>query len=122
VWSTPFVARITEVTRTRGEAAAHLRAQRVPEARVADAVLALSELVTNAVHHGTEPLAVRVDARPDRVRVEVDDANADPPILRSVDPRRLGGMGIRIVDDVSDAWGSRQTASGKTVWFEIALP
>jgi anti-sigma regulatory factor (Ser/Thr protein kinase) len=122
VWSTPFVSTITEVTRTRGEAAAHLRAEQVPEARVADAMLLLSELVTNAVHHGTEPLEVRIDTFDDRLRVEVDDANADPPVLRPVDPRRLGGMGIRIVDEVSDAWGTSRTPSGKTVWFELALP
>jgi anti-sigma regulatory factor (Ser/Thr protein kinase) len=121
VWSTPFVAEITEVTRTRNEAAAHLRTQEVPEAQVADALLMLSELVTNAVYHGVQPLALRVVLSSGRIRVEVDDASTEPPVLRPIDPHRLGGMGMRIVDDLSDEWGCTATEVGKTVWFELAV-
>ncbi len=121
MWSTPFVPVISEVTRTRRAASEHLRTQRVPELQLQDALLLLSELVTNAVHHGAEPLELRVDASDRRIRVEVDDASAAEPVLRPVDAQRPGGMGMRIVDDVADAWGSSASASGKTVWFEVAL-
>ena len=53
--------------------------------------------------------------------VEVDDASAAEPVIRPADPQRLGGMGMRIVNEVADAWGSSASASGKTVWFEVAL-
>lgn len=121
MWSTPFVAEINEVTRARTEAARHLRDRGVPEQRLADALLMLSELVTNAVYHGIEPLALRVEASDGRIRVEVDDASAEPPVLRPIDPHRLGGMGMRIVDDLSDRWGCTESGSGKTVWFELSV-
>ncbi|WP_421118639.1 ATP-binding protein [Aquihabitans daechungensis] len=122
VWSTPFVPVISEVTRTRRAASEHLRSHQVPDRQLEDTMLLLSELVTNAVHHGAEPLELRVDATDHRIRVEVDDASVEPPVLRPNDPRRLGGMGMRIVNDLADAWGSRPSSSGKTVWFEVALP
>lgn len=121
MWSTPFVSEINEVTRTRNEAAAHLSGLDLPEPSCADALLMLSELVTNAVYHGVEPLTLRVDGTPERIRVEVDDASSEPPVLRPIDPHRLGGMGMRIVDDLSDRWGCTATDFGKTVWFELSI-
>lgn len=121
MWSTPFVSEINEVTRTRNEAATHLRGLDLPEQACADALLMLSELVTNAVYHGVEPLVLRVDGTPERIRVEVDDASSEPPVLRPIDPHRLGGMGMRIVDDLSDRWGCTPTGFGKTVWFELSV-
>ena len=122
MWRTPFVPVISEVTRTRQAASEHLRLQRVPERQLEDALLLLSELVTNAVHHGAGPLELRVDTSDTRIRVEVDDASIEQPVLRPLDPRRLGGMGMRIVNDLADTWGSRPSSVGKTVWFEVALP
>lgn len=47
--------------------------------RVDDALLAASELVTNAVLHGREPVAVHVLLSEVRLRVEVVDASAVSP-------------------------------------------
>ena len=42
-----------------------------------DMLLVVSELVTNAVLHGAEPIVVTLVQGPDRVRVEVTDASPD---------------------------------------------
>ena len=83
-----------------------------------DAVLIVSELLTNAiVHAGSAPtLTMRVSH--DHICVEVsDDSAAAPRISARAD--RDGGFGLRAVDAASRAWGWLPTASGKTVWSEI---
>jgi anti-sigma regulatory factor (Ser/Thr protein kinase) len=91
---------------------------------VRDAVLLTSELVSNALMHtsGSFELGATYRTRPDRLRVEVSDDSsamammAEPPIA----PARGGGLGLRLVNDVADAWGTEQrNEGGKTVWFEM---
>ena len=85
------------------------------------AVLLVSELATNAVEHAHSAfsVSVHVDAV---VRIEVADAAAAPPVeqYRPVDD--VGGRGLRIVDGLADAWGTRRTSDGKVVWFELEGP
>ncbi len=122
MWSTPFVPAISEVTRTRQSATEHLLMHRVPQRTCEDVALLISELVTNAVNHGAPPLELRVEQIDRRIRVEVRDGNANEPVLRTRDPTRLGGMGMQLVNELSDVWGSWPTPAGKVVWFEVALP
>ncbi len=94
-----------------------------------DLVLAVSELVTNAVMHtSTATIAVTLrhttSARGGRVTVEVhDDADDSDGQVAIVDPGlapgRLGGQGLRVVDQVADRWGCRSTETGKVVWLEV---
>ena len=99
------------------------------EIRVAGA-LAVSELVTNAVLHGGEPITLRVTAMPRTVRVAVSDGSNRPPTPRSRTrplrrDRRSGdhGRGLTIVETVTDRWGCAPglQAPGKTVWCDLSV-
>lgn len=96
-------------------------------ARRHDLALAVSELVTNAVMHtATSTIAVTlrhtVTNRHGRVAIEVHDDDTDGEVAivdPALAPGRLGGQGLRVVDQVADRWGSRPTEAGKTVWLEV---
>jgi anti-sigma regulatory factor (Ser/Thr protein kinase) len=87
--------------------------------RLEDGELALSELVTNAVLHGREPLSVRLVVRPDLVHVEVCDANPVSPSFSMLDETALTGRGLLLISAVADRWGVEPSAAGKVVWFEL---
>lgn len=83
------------------------------------AQLAVSELVTNAVVHAGSSLTVRLRVG-GWVRLEVSDADPrplDPPPM--AEPDRESGRGLRLVADVSRAWGVERDPRGKTVWCEL---
>jgi anti-sigma regulatory factor (Ser/Thr protein kinase) len=122
---------------TEGLATIHLRSdpEEIPRARhlardqlwawgVVDELpileLALSELVTKAVSHGSGPVEVRMSLDCGRLRVDVTDDGTtaqDAPPVRD-EHAATGGWGLRIVDDVSDAWGLRRDRAGTHVWME----
>ena len=89
------------------------------EGRLDDGELALSELVTNAVLHGREPVAVRLQVGDDALRVEVSDASPVSPSFSMLDPTAVTGRGLLLISAVSDRWGVEPTADGKAVWFEL---
>lgn len=85
------------------------------------AVLVASELATNAIVHTSDGFTVSVRAN-NVVRVEVSDKSPDPPQLAaSPVPARAGGLGLQIVDQFSDRWGSIVNQDGKTVWAEVTI-
>ncbi|MEU8897205.1 ATP-binding protein [Nocardia sp. NPDC048505] len=90
-------------------------------ALVNDAVLCTDEMVTNARRHGSPPRRCRILRRfnPERLRIEVDDAGAAAPRLRTPDDR--GGRGILLLDRIALAWGVITGTGCKTVWAELAL-
>ena len=90
------------------------------EPRAEDAALALSELVTNAVLHGREPLALRLVLRADRLRAEVRDGSPLTPSFSMLDPAAVTGRGLLLVANLADRWGLEPVAGGgKAVWFEL---
>ncbi|MGW2996347.1 ATP-binding protein, partial [Streptomyces sp. NPDC001193] len=84
------------------------------------AELMLSELVTNAVRYGTEPIQVRLVH--DRALIcEVSDGSNTAPHLRRAASTEEGGRGLFLVAQLARAWGTRYTAQGKVIWAECAL-
>ncbi|MFE7392227.1 SpoIIE family protein phosphatase [Streptomyces sp. NPDC057582] len=79
--------------------------------------LILSELLTNAVRYGTEPVRVRLLY--DRTLVcEVSDGSSTSPHLRYAAMTDEGGRGLFLVAQLADRWGTRYTDTGKVIWSE----
>ena len=94
-----------------------------PELRE-NAELALSEVVTNAILHGSPPVTVRLRGTRNHPRVEVRDGSADPPAFpplevgqEFLDELPTFGRGLGIVASSSEAWGAERDGDGKLVWF-----
>jgi anti-sigma regulatory factor (Ser/Thr protein kinase) len=90
--------------------------------RTDDAMLLVSELVTNAVKYGPVDGEIRliVDQDARRTRFTVHDPGAGPlPEMRPATtlPQEGGGHGLRLVDAVSDRWGVERGST--RVWFEL---
>jgi anti-sigma regulatory factor (Ser/Thr protein kinase) len=84
-----------------------------------DAVLMVSELVTNAVLHGVGGISLRIDAEADTVRIEVAD-EGNVVLAPTPEPGSHGGWGLRIVEQLADDWG---VFDGSTrVWFRLGRP
>lgn len=88
-------------------------------------LLVTSELVSNAVLHGSGSIEVHVEVRDDRVHLRVHDdghvAPAPPPAMPETHAR--GGRGLALVRAMSRAWGSMLDDRGRTtVWADLTIP
>jgi anti-sigma regulatory factor (Ser/Thr protein kinase) len=94
------------------------------EGVVDDAILLVSELVTNSVRHARlgpeETIAVRVLTKPTALRVEVADAGPglDPAAPTRGDPNLGGGWGLWLLDRIATRWGTSEGGDAG-VWFEL---
>jgi len=86
-----------------------------PELRI-DASLVASELVTNAVKYGREPILLVANVDERGVRLEVCDGGTQRPRRRR--PGLAGGgWGLPIVQRLGERWGT--AASPTSVWCEL---
>src|SRR5215216_599441 len=80
----------------------------LPQRRLADVELLVSELATNSVRHAgcgeEDELSLEAAVEPDRVRVRMFDAGR--------------GYGLVLLDHLSDRWGV-QPGERFSVWFEV---
>lgn len=83
------------------------------------AVLLTSELVTNAILHGTPPLRLVAVSVGSGVRVEVHDGGDAAPLVRDTELDSVGGRGLRLVEALSARWGTTGADPGTVVWFEV---
>ncbi|MES9552965.1 MULTISPECIES: ATP-binding protein [unclassified Streptomyces] len=109
-----------------------LRSHGVSDSVVDDAVLILSELLSNACRHG-RPLGrhtdvgdgdVRAAWRVDRtggLTVEVTDGGGPTrPVPATPSVTARGGRGLNIISALADEWGVRDSSSGEvTVWVLV---
>ncbi len=106
------VADLREQVRTRAAAEGWL-----PPDRVENLLLALSEVATNGIRHGGRQRELRVWLTDDAVVCEVvDDGPVPPgPLAGYLPPRpgAIGGMGLWLVQQLSDAMAIR-TVNGLT--------
>ncbi|MFE5025748.1 SpoIIE family protein phosphatase [Streptomyces sp. NPDC056656] len=97
----------------------------VPQGLVDNAVLLVSELVTNAVvYAGTDiDVVCRLEWHPDAgvaVVVEVVDRHPSRGLRSAADARHgEPGYGLQLVSALSQAWGVTYRRSEKRVWFRL---
>lgn len=100
---------------------------------VDDAVVLVSELVTNAVVHAGTAAQVSCLREEETIRIEVTDRHPERglPSFANVpahnsdhygDPDGEGGRGLLMCSAISSCWGVEYSAGQKTVWFRLALP
>jgi anti-sigma regulatory factor (Ser/Thr protein kinase) len=85
------------------------------------AELVVSELVTNAIRYGAHPIRLRLIHDASTLICEVSDTNHTAPHLRRAKTWDEGGRGLLLVAQLTQRWGSRHTADGKTIWAELSL-
>jgi anti-sigma regulatory factor (Ser/Thr protein kinase) len=85
------------------------------------AILAVSELVTNAVLHAETPALLLVEHDGHNLTLAVADGEAKLPQLGDSDPDDESGRGVSIIDKLGATWGTQRTVLGKTVWVSFAL-
>ncbi|MET9973609.1 ATP-binding protein [Streptomyces microflavus] len=112
-----------------------LRSNGVSDAVVDDAVLILSELLSNACRHG-RPLGWHTDAGDGDIRaawrvetgggltVEVTDGGGPTrPVPATPSVTARGGRGLNIISALAQEWGVRDDSSGEvTVWAHVPSP
>ncbi|MEU0684134.1 MULTISPECIES: ATP-binding protein [Streptomyces] len=110
-----FLPDLAEVEKMRQTTRVFLQRCRVSQSVAGFVVLAVSELVTNAVVHGRGEVVLRITVTADVVRVSVTDHSPRPAVLKEAGPDGESGRGIRLVDAISDAWES----NGEETWCEF---
>ncbi len=85
------------------------------------AELVVSELVTNAIRYGAPPIRLRLIHDASTLICEVSDTSHTAPHLRRAKTWDEGGRGLLLVAQLTQRWGSRHTADGKTIWAELSL-
>ncbi|OLR94696.1 hypothetical protein BJP25_10275 [Actinokineospora bangkokensis] len=126
--ATRLPAAESSVAEARDFVAAALASWSVARGPAGDIVLAVSELVTNAVEHGCGEVDVQVTQVGDRVRLRVGDRSAGVPVRRSPSLLSERSRGLVIVEALSTGWGYEGldggpgTEGGKWVWAEFAVP
>jgi anti-sigma regulatory factor (Ser/Thr protein kinase) len=89
----------------------------------ADAVLLVSEAVTNSVLHGgadgSETVALTLALLGDHVHVEVTDpvGGFEPPSYRD-DVYETGGRGLQVIHSIARTWGVGAPPEGR-LWFDL---
>lgn len=82
--------------------------------------LIVSELVTNAVQHGSGEVTLQLAPTEGGIRIGVHDHGGGVPAPRVVTARSTGGRGLQLVESLSSDWGVAPTRDrGKTVWAQM---
>ncbi|MEU1179151.1 SpoIIE family protein phosphatase [Streptomyces sp. NPDC005820] len=124
-WDLP--AEPSVVARARRLVSARLTAWGLEDAAFVTELVA-SELVTNAIRYAAPPIQLRLilsepPGEPEgnpmrRLICEVSDASSTAPHLRRARTYDEGGRGLLLVAQLTQAWGTRYTTAGKTIWAE----
>ncbi|WP_369268868.1 SpoIIE family protein phosphatase [Streptomyces sp. R11] len=110
----------TAVADARRRTRRQLAAWHVDEETAYHIQLIVSELVTNAIRYGRPPIELRL-IHDRTLTCEMRDAGSAAPHLRHAGTVDEGGRGLFIIAQLAQAWGTRFSTRGKTIWAEQAL-
>ncbi|WP_261561986.1 ATP-binding protein [Frankia tisae] len=123
----------------RNRARETMESWRIDPETTDNALLLVSELITNAVRASavTEPLdppeapgqertaksvSLRISRTGPRLLIEVWDGDVRSPVLQDQTPTAEGGRGLFLVDALSARWSwYRPLTGGKVVWAELRI-
>ncbi|MET8625448.1 ATP-binding protein [Kitasatospora sp. NPDC004669] len=93
-----------------------------PPSSIADAELAMVELIVNAWRHAetTSPV-VLILFLSSTLRVSVSDRSPKLPERCSPSALAESGRGLQLVEGLTHRWGVDPQKLGKTIWFELEL-
>ncbi|WP_324787764.1 PAS domain S-box protein [Streptomyces sp. H51] len=86
-----------------------------------EALLLLSETLTNAVQHAEGPIGLHLRRTATDLTVEVSDRSPHLPQPRLAGEDEESGRGLLLVRALAHNWGVRPTDEGKTTWFTLRL-
>ncbi len=90
------------------------------DAHTEDALLLVSELVTNALIHGAPPIRLTMRCADSRTIIRVSDCGHEPILLQhAVAADAVSGRGLRFLEVVARDWGVDTDAHGQSVWFTL---
>jgi anti-sigma regulatory factor (Ser/Thr protein kinase) len=117
-------ATVSSVSVARSKVRSLLGAWEIPPEMCDDALLVISELVTNGIaHSGSEYLVCRLRRDAARLHIEVEDqaGSGTLPTRQSPSHDDQGGRGLLLVSALTSNWGIRTHAygAGRIVWAEL---
>ena len=84
------------------------------------ACLLVSELLTNAMRHTSEPIGLRLHHTEHEIIAEISDDHPQLPRRTLPAPADEDGRGLTLVEALADRWGSLPANGSKIVWFALA--
>jgi anti-sigma regulatory factor (Ser/Thr protein kinase) len=100
---------------------AHLEKDLAGTVALDDAVLAVTELVTNAINAGSQQIVVDVDLHRDHLVLAVADDAPGLPEVQEPEQFSTHGRGLHIIDTLARRWGTERQSIGKRVWAELPV-
>jgi anti-sigma regulatory factor (Ser/Thr protein kinase) len=86
------------------------------------AQLLTTELVTNAIEHGSGPVTLGICRSDSDLRIEVRDATPDRPRASVAPLDQVRGRGLLLVESMAAGWGVEcPEDGGKSVWFRLRV-
>ena len=85
-------------------------------------LLAVSEVITNAVLHAHSAAVLQARYDGDTLEVRIRDNDDALPTPRQPTANDESGRGLRVVAAIADRWGVEPRGDGKAVWCEFVPP
>jgi anti-sigma regulatory factor (Ser/Thr protein kinase) len=114
----------TNLSEVRALAEKHARMAGLPDHRVIDFVIAVSEVVANTVRHAGSPGSMEIWQHDDEIVCEIRDAGVITDPLagrRPPSPKATGGLGLWLVYQVCDHVDLRSDESGTVIRLHMSL-